>query len=76
MGAEDAFFKVIAEQGTGKILGAHAALLVQPLVYLMHAGNGDGGELYRRPLARAQTIHPALSEVMIGAFGNLRRVEG
>jgi hypothetical protein len=26
------------------------------------------------PLARAQTIHPALSEVVVGAFGNLRPV--
>jgi dihydrolipoamide dehydrogenase len=74
MGLEDDFVKVIVEQGTGRILGAHAigphaALLVQPLVYLMNAGGQDYG-----PLARAQTIHPALSEVVIGAFGNLRPV--
>ena len=35
----------------------------------MNAGEGD-----YLPLARAQTIHPAPSEVMIGAFGNLRPV--
>ena len=74
MGAEDAFFKVVVERGTGRILGAHAlgphaALLVQPLIYLMNAGDGD-----YMPLARAQTIHPALSEVVVGAFGNLRAV--
>jgi len=74
MGEEDGFAKVVVEQGTGRILGGHvigphAAILVQPLVYLMNAGDED-----YLPLARAQTIHPALSEVVIGAFGNLRPV--
>lgn len=74
MGEDDGFIKVIVEGGTGRILGAHAigpqaALLVQPLVYLMVAGGQD-----YLPLARGQTIHPALSEVMVGAFGNLRPV--
>jgi mycothione reductase len=74
MGEEDGFVKVVVEQGTGRILGAHiigphAAILVQPLVYLMNAGDQD-----YMPLARAQTIHPALSEVVIGAFGNLQPV--
>jgi dihydrolipoamide dehydrogenase len=74
MGEEDGFAKVVVEQGTGRILGGHvigphAAILVQPLVYLMNAGDED-----YLPLARAQTIHPALSEVLIGAFGNLRPV--
>jgi dihydrolipoamide dehydrogenase len=72
MGEEDAFFKVIVENGTGQILGAHAigphaALLVQQLVYVMHADEGT-----YLPLARAQTIHPALSEVVVGALGNLQ----
>ena len=72
MGQEEAFFKVIVENGTGRILGAHAigphaAMLVQQLVYVMHAGEGT-----YLPLARAQTIHPALSEVVVGALGNLR----
>jgi dihydrolipoamide dehydrogenase len=72
MAEEDGFFKVVVENGTGRILGAHAigphaAILVQSLVYVMHA---DGGTYL--PLARAQTIHPALSEVAIGALGNLR----
>ena len=75
MGEEDGFAKVVVEQGTSRILGAHvigphAAILVPPLVYLMNAGDQD-----YMPLARAQTIHPALSEVVIGAFGNLRPVD-
>jgi mycothione reductase len=74
MGEEDGFVKVIVERETGRILGAHvigphAAILVQQLVYLMNAEKQDYW-----PLARAQTIHPALSEVVVGAFGNLRPV--
>ena len=72
MGDEDSFFKVVVENGTGRILGAHAigpeaAILVQQMVYVMHADEGT-----YLPLARAQTIHPALSEVTVGALGNLR----
>ena len=72
MAEEDGFVKVIVDGRTGKILGAHiigphAAILVQQLVYLMNAGEQDYW-----PLAMAQTIHPALSEVVVGAFGNLR----
>jgi len=74
MGEEDGFVKVIVDGGTGRILGAHiigphAAILVQQIVYLMNTE-----EQGYWPLARAQTIHPALSEVVVGAFGNLRPV--
>jgi mycothione reductase len=74
IGEEDGFAKVIVERETGKILGGHiigphASILLQPLVYLMHTD--DQSYL---PLARAQTIHPALSEVVVGAFGNLMPV--
>jgi dihydrolipoamide dehydrogenase len=74
MGEEDGFVKVIVDGETGRILGAHiigphAAILVQQLVYLMNTEEQDYW-----PLARAQTIHPALSEVVVGAFGNLRPV--
>jgi dihydrolipoamide dehydrogenase len=74
LGEEDGFVKVIVEEGTGRILGAHAigpqaSLLIQPLVYLMNTDD----QTYT-PLARAQTIHPALSEVVIRAFGNLQPV--
>ena len=74
MGEEDGFVKVIVESGTGRILGAHAigphaAILVQQFVYVMNCEDGN-----YLPLARAQTIHPALSEVVVGALGNLRPV--
>lgn len=72
MAEEDGFVKVIVDAKTNKILGAHiigpeASVLVQQIVYLMNAGDEDYS-----PLVRAQTIHPALSEVIIQAFGNLR----
>jgi dihydrolipoamide dehydrogenase len=74
MGEEDGFVKVIVDGETGRILGAHvigphAAILVQQLVYVMNTEEQDF-----LPLVRAQTIHPALSEVVVGAFGNLRPV--
>ena len=71
MGDREAFAKVVADATNGKILGAHvvgpqASVLVQLVVDLMNAGD----------LARAQTIHPALSEVVVRAFGNLSHPEG
>jgi mycothione reductase len=71
MGEEDGLVKVVVEQGSGKILGCHivgphAAILVQQIVYLMNAGEQD-----YIPLADSQVIHPALSEVVINAFGNM-----
>jgi len=72
MAEKTGFVKVIVDAENQKILGAHiigpeAAILIQHIVYIMNAGEGD-----YLPLARAQTIHPALSEVVINAFGNLR----
>jgi mycothione reductase len=72
MAETDGFVKVIVDAETQKILGAHiigpeASVLVQQIIYLMNAGDED-----YMPLARAQTIHPALSEVVVSAFGNLR----
>ncbi len=71
MADEDSFAKVIVDAETMRILGAHivgphASILVQPLVYLMNCGDQN-----YLPLARSQTIHPALSEVVVNAFGNL-----
>ena len=71
MGEEDGLAKVIVEQGTGRILGCHivgphAAILVQQIVYLMNAGEQD-----YMPLADSQVIHPSLSEVVINAFANM-----
>lgn len=74
MAEDDGFVKVIVDARDQKILGAHiigpeASVLVQQIVYLMNAGNED-----YLPLARAQTIHPALSEVVVNAFGDLKPV--
>jgi mycothione reductase len=71
MGEEDGMVKVVVEQGSSRILGCHivgphAAILVQQIVYLMNAGERD-----YLPLADSQVIHPALSEVVLNAFGNL-----
>jgi dihydrolipoamide dehydrogenase len=70
------FVKVIIDAKNRKILGAHAigphaTAMVQPLVYLMNAGDGD-----YLPLVKAQTIHPAMEEIMVRAFGNLRPGKG
>ncbi len=71
MGEEDGLVKVIVDKGSHRILGAHivgahAALLVQQIVYLMNAG--DQSYL---PFFRGQCIHPALSEAVVKAFGAL-----
>jgi dihydrolipoamide dehydrogenase len=72
MGNPEGFVKVIVEQQTGKILGAHiigpeAALLIQEITNAMVSGNGDYS-----PIARGMHIHPALNEVVQNAFGNLQ----
>ena len=71
-GDEDTFAKVIVEYPSRRILGAtvvgpQAATLVQQVVNLMYSETGTYA-----PLARAQIIHPALSEVLASAFGRLR----
>ena len=76
MGEDSSFVKVIVSAKTRKILGAHAigphaTAMVQPLVYLMNAGDQTF-----MPLARAQTIHPAMEEIMVNAFGNMRPGKG
>ncbi|MFW3147321.1 MAG: dihydrolipoyl dehydrogenase [Thermoplasmatota archaeon] len=70
------FVKVIVDAKTRKILGAHAigphaTAMVQPLVYLMNSGKGTF-----LPLVKAQTIHPAMEEIMVRAFGNMRPGKG
>ncbi|MCK4445213.1 MAG: dihydrolipoyl dehydrogenase [Thermoplasmata archaeon] len=74
MGEEDGVAKVIVDASSKRILGAHiigpeASNLVQLVVDLMNAEKGDF-----LPLTRTQVIHPALSEVVIGAFANLAPV--
>jgi len=72
MGEPSGFVKVIVERETGKILGGHiigaeASVLIQEIVNAMVAE----GKSYA-PILRAMHIHPALSEVVQNAFGNLR----
>mgnify|MGYP005831996715 CR=1 FL=1 len=69
---EEGFVKVVVEDGTYRILGCavvgpEASDLVQQVVYLMNAGNGDW-----EPIWMSQVIHPAMSEVVVRAFSNLK----
>jgi len=71
-GDEDAFVKVIVEYPSRRILGAtavgpQASVLIQQVVNLMNSEN----QTYA-PLARAQIIHPTLTEALGSAFGRLR----
>jgi dihydrolipoamide dehydrogenase len=72
MGEPNGFVKVIIERETGKILGGHivgpeASTLIQEIVNAMVAETRSYA-----PIVRAMHIHPALSEVVQQAFGNLR----
>ena len=71
---EDAFVKVIVEYPSRRILGAsvvgpQASTLVQQITNMMASDT----QTYA-PIARAQVIHPTLSEVIASAFGALRPV--
>jgi dihydrolipoamide dehydrogenase len=71
MGFPEGFVKVIVEKETGKILGGHiigaeASILIQEIVNVMITETGNFA-----PIARAMHIHPAMSEVVQNAFGNL-----
>ena len=72
MGEPAGFVKVVVEQETGKLLGGHiigteASVLIQEITNAMATENKSYA-----PIARAMHIHPALSEVVQNAFGNLR----
>ncbi len=72
MGEPQGFVKVIVEQGTGKILGGHiigpfASTLIQEITNAMAFGDKTF-----MPIIRGMHIHPAMSEVVQNAFGNLR----
>lgn len=72
MGDPAGFVKVIVERETGKILGAHivgpeASILIQEIVNAMVTEPRT-----YEPIARGMHIHPALSEVVQNAFGNLK----
>ena len=66
----DGFVKVLAERGSGEILGAHiigtdASMLIQEVVNAMRAG------LNVRGITQSIYVHPALPEVVQRAFGAL-----
>lgn len=72
MGEPAGFAKVIVERETGRILGAHivgpeASILIQEIINAMATEPGTYA-----PIARGMHIHPALSEVVQNAFGNLK----
>ena len=74
MGEPEGFVKVLVEKETGKILGGHiigpeASSLIQEIVNAMTADDKSYA-----PIIRAMHIHPALSEVVQQAFGNLRPI--
>ena len=68
----EGFVKVVVEGETGKILGGHiigpeASILIQEIVNAMVSETGNFA-----PIARGMHIHPAMSEVVQNAFGNLK----
>jgi len=75
MGEEDGFVKVVVEEETYKILGAHivgpeAPTLIQEVIDAMNTSDGS-----INPILDAMHIHPALPEVVQRAFYNLRRLD-
>lgn len=75
MGVKDYFVKVIVEDETAKILGAHiigplASVLIQEVITLMYTK-----ERTIHPLTAGMHIHPALGEVVKNAFRNLLPVD-
>ncbi len=71
MADEDYFVKVIVEEDTYRILGAHivgpyASILIQEIVNLMYTDDESAV-----PVFRGMHIHPALSEVVERAFFSL-----
>jgi dihydrolipoamide dehydrogenase len=72
MGNPKGFVKVVVEAETGKLLGghiigAHASILIQEIINAMASGDKT---IF--PIARAMHIHPAMPEVVLNAFANLR----
>ncbi len=71
MGYPEGFVKVIVDHDTGKVLGGHiigpeASILIQEIINAMISETGNFA-----PIAQGMHIHPALSEVVQNAFGNL-----
>ena len=68
---EDGFVKVLIDPKTNKILGCHiighdASTLIHEVIVAMKHG------LTARDIAKTVHIHPALSEVVQRAFGNIQ----
>lgn len=68
---EESFAKAIVEKDTGKILGfhiigPHAPILIQEVI------NALASESTVNYIANGMHIHPALSELILTTFGNLR----
>jgi dihydrolipoamide dehydrogenase len=75
MGYVEGFVKVIVEQQTGRILGGHiigpeASILIQEIINAMNSGDRSYA-----PIVQSMHIHPAMTEVVQNAFGNLRPAE-
>jgi mycothione reductase len=75
MGEEDGFVKVVVEEETYRVLGAHivgpeAPTLIQEVIDAMNTGDGS-----INPILDTMHIHPALPEVVQNAFYNLRKPE-
>ncbi len=71
MGVIDCFAKVICKRENLEILGSHiigpnASILIQEIVNLMYTEDRSA-----EPIMNGMHIHPALSEVIERAFGNL-----
>ena len=71
MGVKDCFVKVILRRKNMEILGAHiigphASILIQEIINLMYTKDRSA-----EPVMDGMHIHPALSEVVERAFGNL-----
>jgi mycothione reductase len=72
MDEEDGYVKVVVEDGSYRILGAHivgpyAPILIQEVINAMNSGDGSVW-----PIADAMHIHPALPEVVQRAVYSLR----
>jgi dihydrolipoamide dehydrogenase len=71
MGVKDYFVKVVLQRQSRKILGAHiigpqASVLIQEIINLMYTVDQN-----MAPITAGMHIHPALSEVVQGAFFSL-----
>ena len=75
MDIENYFVKVILEDETQRILGAHiigpqASVLLQEIINLMYTKDGSAD-----PIQQGMHIHPALNEVVERAFGGPMSVD-